>query len=184
MVDELTAAAADVVPVTHLVLGRLADKDIDEIARDRLRMPTTRRFANCCEVSAATRSGPCRCSKAWRGGRPTAWHRTACTPNCWTAYITGLQTVEPAISCPQAWLAAVWGKDASCRDGQVIWHGDNCCWPARAAREAEANGLLASGEHGVEFPHDLIREAVYADIPPVERDAGQTEAVRTSSSRR
>ena len=39
------------------------------------------------------------------------------------------------------------------------------------AREGVDNGLLGSAEGEVFFLHDLVREAVYADIPPGDRTA-------------
>src|SRR6185295_19790212 len=39
------------------------------------------------------------------------------------------------------------------------------------AREGVDNGLLGSADGEVFFPHDLVREAVYADIPPGDRRA-------------
>jgi DNA-binding CsgD family transcriptional regulator len=167
--EELAAAAEDVVPVTHLVLDRLADKHIDEIARDRLGMPP---------------DAPIRKLLRGVGGNPfwtvqvldgLAWRKAhgLARDSMHSELLDGihdrLQSAGPDAAALLR-LAAVWGRILPIETASRLLAKTDAA-VMLAAREAEANGLLASDEHGVEFPHDLVREAVYADIPPTEREA-------------
>ena len=167
--EELAAAAEDVVPVTHLVLDRLADNHIDEIARDHLGMPPD---APIRELLRGVGGNPFWTVQVLDG---LAWRKAhgLAQDSMHSELLDGihhrLQSAGPDAAALLR-LAAVWGRTLPVETASRLL-GNRDAAVMLAAREAEANGLLASDEHGVEFPHDLVREAVYADIPPAECDA-------------
>src|SRR6185312_7651643 len=68
-------------------------------------------------------------------------------------------------------LAAVWGRALSVADAGAVLGSISEAQVGILAREGVDNGLLGSADGEVFFPHDLVREAVYADIPPGDRRA-------------
>lgn len=69
------------------------------------------------------------------------------------------------------WLAAVWGRALSVADAGALLGSISEAQVGMLAREGVDNGLLGSADGEVFFPHDLVREAVYTDIPPGDRRA-------------
>ena len=68
-------------------------------------------------------------------------------------------------------LAAVWGRALSVVDAGLLLDGSPEAQVGMLVREGVDNGLLGSADGDVFFPHDLVREAVYADVAPAERRA-------------
>jgi DNA-binding CsgD family transcriptional regulator/tetratricopeptide (TPR) repeat protein len=167
--EELAAAADDDVAVTHLVLDPLADSHIDEMAGDRLRMAPD---AAVRELLRGVGGNPFWTVQVLDGlARRKA--RGLTTDSMHSELVGGihhrLQSVEPGAAALMR-LVAVWGKALPVPTASRLL-SDVTAAVLIAAREAEASGLLAHDERGIVIPHDLLREAVYADIPPAERDA-------------
>lgn len=68
-------------------------------------------------------------------------------------------------------LVAVWGRPLGALDAPHLLGNVSEAHFAALTREAVDNGLLADDDTDVYFAHDLVREAVYADIPPDDRRA-------------
>jgi hypothetical protein len=68
-------------------------------------------------------------------------------------------------------LAAVWGRALDVFDAGGLLGNVSEAQIGMLAREGADNGLLGSGDGEVFFPHDLVRDAVYAAIAPGERRA-------------
>jgi DNA-binding CsgD family transcriptional regulator len=66
-------------------------------------------------------------------------------------------------------LTAVWGRALDVSDAGRLLGNVSDAQVGMLAREGADNGVLGSAEGEVFFPHDLVREAVYADIAPAER---------------
>jgi DNA-binding CsgD family transcriptional regulator len=75
-----------------------------------------------------------------------------------------LQSIpEQAVKLIQ--LAAVYGEPLPFDDAAVLLGGIGSRAVATSADEAESTGILSSERGTVRFRHNLIREAVYADLP-------------------
>lgn len=68
-------------------------------------------------------------------------------------------------------LAAVWGRAMDASDAGRLMGDVSEAQIAILAREALDNGLLGGADDEMFFPHDLVRDAVYADIAPSDRRA-------------
>ena len=58
----------------------------------------------------------------------------------------------------------MWGRSLPVEDAARLLGDLPTARVLHAARQAADNGLLTSGEPGVDFAHALVRNAVYADI--------------------
>jgi DNA-binding CsgD family transcriptional regulator/tetratricopeptide (TPR) repeat protein len=164
--DELVAAADGAVPVLRLPLARLATEHIDEIARERLgRAPD----AAVRELLGGVGGNPFWATQLLDG---LVWRTARGLPaeGMHTDLIGGLRqrlrAVGPATE-RLIRLVAVWGRLLPADTAATLTGGD----VLNEARQAEDDGLLRIGSGGLTFPHDVLREAVYADIPPADRDA-------------
>ncbi|MGY4652546.1 AAA family ATPase [Mycobacterium sp. URHB0021] len=68
-------------------------------------------------------------------------------------------------------LAAVWGRALGIADAGRLLGGVSEAQMGMLAREGVDNGLLGSADGELFFLHDLVRDAVYADIAPTDRRA-------------
>jgi DNA-binding CsgD family transcriptional regulator/tetratricopeptide (TPR) repeat protein len=68
-------------------------------------------------------------------------------------------------------LTAAWGRPLSVADAGPLLGSVSEAQVRLLARECVDNGLLGRAEGEVFFAHDLVRDAVYADIPPGDRRA-------------
>lgn len=171
-VDEIIAGIDDAAPVTHVELGPLAAGDIDDLAADRLGG----------EPSAATRELLGRV-----GGNPfwavqvlegLARRGTNGLP---VELAVGVRARLDGLSAPAAELvrlAAVWGRPLGVHDAGQLLGGVLEARVGVLAQDGVDNGLLGSADGEVYFAHDLVREAVYADIPPRERRAAHRACAR------
>jgi DNA-binding CsgD family transcriptional regulator/tetratricopeptide (TPR) repeat protein len=170
VVDDTTAAADDVVPVTRVALGELRAADIVALARDRLGAAPSARVR---ELLRAVGGNPFWAVQVLDG---LAW-RTAhgVTAEGMHAELIGevrrrLQALESdTVSLIR--LTAVWGRRLPVEDAAPLLDGLPVARVIRGAREGDDNGLLSTSRSGMTFRHDLVREAVYADIARPDRDA-------------
>jgi DNA-binding CsgD family transcriptional regulator len=168
--DEVIAGADDSTTITRIALGPLAPNDIDQLASDRLGS----------EPSAQLRS-----LLDGVGGNPfwavqvidglTRRHERGQHVGELSAELSvGVRARLDALSNQAAALtrlAAVWGRALSMADAGTLLGDVSHAHVRMLAREGVDNGLLGSTEDAVFFPHDLVREAVYADIAPADRRA-------------
>jgi DNA-binding CsgD family transcriptional regulator len=168
--DEVIAGADDSTTITRITLGPLGAADIDDIAADRLGA----------QPSAQTRS-----LLAGVGGNPfwavqviegLARRRERGQPvgDLHAELSVGVRERMAALSDEAAALirlTSVWGRALSASDAGALLGNVSDAQVRTLAREGADNGLLRSVEHEVAFPHDLVHEAVYADIAPAERRA-------------
>lgn len=167
-IEELIAGSDDSTTITRITLDPLPSSDIDGLATDRLGAPP----------SAQTRA-----LLDGVGGNPF-WavqvldglarlrERGQAAGDLHTELLGGVRGRLDALSDRAAALirlTAVWGRAMSVPDaGHLL--GDLTDAQVRLlTREGVDNGLLGSADGEVFFPHDLVREAVYADIAPDDR---------------
>ncbi|QEM44787.1 helix-turn-helix transcriptional regulator [Mycolicibacterium grossiae] len=166
VVDELLTATDDVPAVTRIDLGPLGAGDIEGIASDRL---------------GARPDEQVRGLLAGVGGNPfwavqvidglTRRHGAGAGDPI-AGLAAGVRTRLQRLSgtaTALVRLAAVWGRPLALHDATALLPDIADGHVAAAAREAVDGGLLATTAGGPFFPHDLVREAVYADIAPAER---------------
>jgi DNA-binding CsgD family transcriptional regulator/tetratricopeptide (TPR) repeat protein len=169
-VDELIAGTDDATTITRITLGPLTFGDIEAIASDRL---------------GAVPSAETRALLGGVGGNPF-WavqlieglarrqERGQDVGDLHTELAVGVRARLSGLSGPAAALvrvAAVWGRALGVADaGHLL----GCMSEAQVrllVREGVDHGLLGSTDGKLFFPHDLVRDAVYADIPPGDRRA-------------
>ena len=168
--DELIAATDDATTLTRIALGPLTSADIDHLASDRLGTEPSERIRSLLDGvggnpfwAVQVLEGLAR--RRERGqdvgdlrGELSVGIRRRLT-----------QLSESATALVR--LTAVWGRAL---DDDVAAHllgGLSEAQVGILAREGVDNGLLAGADGKLFFPHDLVREAVYADIAPAERRA-------------
>jgi DNA-binding CsgD family transcriptional regulator/tetratricopeptide (TPR) repeat protein len=169
-VEELIAGIDEATTVTRIELGPLTLTDIDDIASDLLGG----------EPSAQTRKllGGVGGNPFWAvqviDGLARRHERGQDTGDLHAELSVGVRARVGGLSGPAAALvrlAAVWGRALSLPDAGPLLGSLSEAQLALLAREGVDNGLLGSADGEVFFPHDLVREAVYADIPPGDRRA-------------
>ena len=156
--------------VVRLQLGPLAPSDIDDIASDLLGA----------EPSAQTRNllGGVGGNPFWAvqliEGLARRHERGQDVGDLHAELSVGVRARVGGLSGPAAALirlTAVWGPPLSLRRAGHLLGSVSEAQVGMLAREGVDNGLLGSAEGEVFFLHDLVREAVYADIPPGDRTA-------------
>ncbi len=156
--------------VVRLQLGPLAPSDIDDIASDLLGA----------EPSAQTRNllGGVGGNPFWAvqliEGLARRHERGQDVGDLRAELSVGVRARVGGLSGPAAALirlTAVWGPPLSLRRAGHLLGSVSEAQVGMLAREGVDNGLLGSAEGEVFFLHDLVREAVYADIPPGDRTA-------------
>jgi DNA-binding CsgD family transcriptional regulator len=165
--EEVIAGTDGAATVTRIPLGPLSTGDIDEIAADRL---------------GAAPSDQTRDLLGGVGGNPF-WavqvleglarrrERGQGTGDLHAELAVGVRARLDGLSAQGAdlvRLAAVWGRALAVSDGARLL-GCSEAQLRMLIREGADNGLLATDDGDVYFPHDLVREAVYADIEPERR---------------
>jgi hypothetical protein len=170
VVDELAAAAEEAVTVTRVVLGPLAPEDIDDLAADRLGVPVSEAVR---EVLRGTGGSPFWAVQVLEG---LAWRQAhgVTFDDMHTELIDDVQRrllPMEAEAVALVRLAAVWGRSLPAQDAARLLGDVPAGHVLRSALQAADNGLLTSGEAAVDFAHDLVREAVHADISVPEREA-------------
>ncbi len=165
---EILSGADDVTAVTHIPLGPLTSADIAAIATDRSGAELSPAMR---ELLDDTGGNPFWAVQIVDGlaGRPDA---ETDFRNFYAELGLGIRRRLGALSAGGAELVrlvAVWGRPLGMSDAAAILADSSESELSALAREAVAHGLL-SGDHGeVRFPHDVLREAVYADIAPERR---------------
>lgn len=176
-VEELIAGTDDATTITRITLGPLTFDDIDAIASDRLGA----------EPSAETRTllNGVGGNPFWAvqviDGLARRQERGLDIGNLQAELSVGVRARLSGVSGPAAALvrlAAVWGRALSFADAGRLLGSVSDAQVQMLVREGVDNGLLGSADGGVFFPHDLVREAVYADIPP-----GDCRALHRASAR-
>ena len=170
VIDEVTAAAEDAITVTRVALGPLAPADIEDLAEDRLGAPPSEAIR---ELLRGTGGNPFWAVQVLDG---LAWRQAhGLTHDDMHAELIDdvrrrLLPLEPeTVSLVR--LAAVWGRSLPVEDAARLLGDLPTARVLHAARQAADNGLLTSGEPGVDFAHALVRDAVYADINLAVREA-------------
>lgn len=175
--SEILAGAQDAVMVTRIPLAPLALTDIETLAADRLGA----------ELSTQTRS-----LLAGVGGNPffavqvidglaRRTERGESLRDLYTELSLGVRTRLAGLSASAAALTrltTVWGRSLDVADAVELLGGVSHTEVRASAQEAAANGLLAVFDDAVSFPHDLIRDAVYADIDGDDRRRLHRECAR------
>ncbi len=177
VIDDVVAAAGDAVPAVRLPLGPLTPEAMSDLARDR---------------TGAAPSDEVRTLLGRVGGNPfwavqvldgLDWRRQrGLRPDDMHAELIRhvrrrLEPLDPEIVALVR-LTAVWGRPLPVDVAADLLGGLPTAKVIFAARVAADNGLLATTESGVDFPHGLVRDAVYADIPAAGRDTWHRESGR------
>jgi hypothetical protein len=168
--EELIAGTDDATTITRIELGPLTLNDIDAIASDLLGA----------EPSAQTRNllGGVGGNPFWAvqviAGLARRHERGQDMGDLHAELSVGVRARVGGLSGPVAALirlAAVWSRALSLADAGHLLGSVSDAQVRMLAREGVDNGLLGIADGEVFFPHDLVREAVYADIPPGDRRA-------------
>lgn len=167
---EVIACTDEDTAITRIDLGPLTRDDIDEIASDRLGA----------EPSARTRR-----QLAGVGGnpfwavqlidgltrRPGQGDDVADLHAELSVGVRGRLDGLSSQAASLVQLAAVWGRAMRVSEAGELLGGVSEAQVSILAREGIDNGLLGGSDGSMFFPHDLVREAIYADIAPAERRA-------------
>jgi len=168
--DELIAGTDNATRITRIELGPLTVDDIDDIASDLLGA----------EPSAQTRKllGGVGGNPFWAvqviEGLARRHERGQDVGDLHAELSVGVRARVGGVSGPASALirlAAVCGRALSLADAAQLLGSVSEAQVRVLAREGVDNGLLGVADGEVFFPHDLVREAVYADIPPGDRRA-------------
>jgi DNA-binding CsgD family transcriptional regulator len=168
--EEMIAGTDGTTTIARIELGPLTLGDINDIASDRLGA----------EPSAQTRKllGGVGGNPFWAvqviEGLARRNERGQDAGDLHAELSVGVRTRVGGLSEPAAALirlAAVWGRALSLADAGHLLGSVSEAQVAMLVREAVDNGLLGTVDGEVFFPHDLVREAVYADIPQADRRA-------------
>jgi DNA-binding CsgD family transcriptional regulator len=172
--DEILAGTDDVTTTTRIPLGPLTADDIAELATDRMDGAPSAQLLDLLEEAGGNPFWAVQVidGLARRPGEPKG-------PSLYAELARGIRgrlddLSESGVALIR--LAAVWGRFLAATDATRLLGHISDAQLALLTKEAVDNGLLASGlsanrEGGVYFPHDLLRETVYADIAPEERRA-------------
>jgi DNA-binding CsgD family transcriptional regulator len=170
VIDEVAAAAEDAVRVTRVALGPLAPADIDALAMDRLGASVSEAVR---ELLRGTGGNPFWAVQVLNG---LVWRQAHGMPNesMHAELMDGVRrrmaVLEPE-TIALVRLAAVWGHALLVEDAVGLLGDLPAARVLHAARQAADNGLLISGEPGIDVAHALVRDAIYADIGTPERAA-------------
>jgi DNA-binding CsgD family transcriptional regulator len=165
--DEIIAAAEDSIDIRQVSLGNLSEAAIRDIARDHLGAPPTLDQA---EVLRGVGGSPFWAVQVLKGLVRRRAHGLS-DETMHSELLSGVHD-RIAVLAPETALlvrtAAVCGRVLAVEDaGRIL--GRLPAQVLAAANDAEDNGLLRVTPEGVSLPHDLLRQAVYADIEPSER---------------
>lgn len=162
--DDLGAdlAGHDPVRVERLRLAPLSSSDLAAIAQDRLgRVPDARTRG----YLAAVGGNPFLATQILDGlARSAARAQPDAVPAEFTAAIAHRLAALPDEARELAEVAAVAGRPLPLRDLTALLPGADAADRERAVAAALESGLLTAADHALAFPHDLVREAVYAAI--------------------
>ncbi len=166
--EEILAAADPAVPVERVDLGPIGIADLEALAADRLAAPpdpTVRRLLQGVGgnpfwagqlLAGLTR-------RRARGLPETGLH---------TELITSVRqrmSALPELPASVVRAVAVYGRPVPAERVAALLDDATAELVYEVARHAENEGLLTVEEAGLALPHDLIREAVHAHLPPAER---------------
>ena len=167
--DEIIAGTDDVTTITRIPLGPLTAGDVADLATDRMDGEPSAQLLSLLDEAGGN---PFWAVQVIDGltGRPGA--KTA--RSLYAELALGIRARLNDLSEDGAALirwAAVWGRSLAATDASRLLGGISEAQLALLTKEAVDNGLLTVDDSDVYFPHDLLREAVYADIAPDERRA-------------
>jgi len=168
--DELIAGTGGATAITRIELGPLALNDIDDIAADLLGAEPSAEMRN---LLGRVGGNPFWAVQVIEG-LARRHERGQDAGDLHTDLSVGVRARVGGLSGPASALirlAAVWGRALSVADAGAVLGSISEAQVGILAREGVDNGLLGSADGEVFFPHDLVREAVYADIPPGDRRA-------------
>lgn len=176
-VQEVIAGTDDVTAVTRISLGPLAPGDIEGIATDRLGAEPSdhvRRLLNGVGGNpfwaVQVLDGLARRRERGQGVGDLSAELSA-----------GVRERLDELSDEAAALirlTAVWGRALDAADAGRLLGNASEAQVSLLVREGIDNGLLGAAEGDVFLPHDLVGEAVYADIAPGVRRALHRECAR------
>jgi DNA-binding CsgD family transcriptional regulator/nucleoside-triphosphatase THEP1 len=161
VVDEVVTAAGDSVAVTRLVLDPLTEEDIDELAGDRLGAAPVEAVRTVLRGVGGNPFWAVQQLDKLARRRPGASVDSG-PPAVLSVGVTLTDLSEETLDLVR--VVSVWGRTLSYVDAAGLLN-QPVPTVSIAVREAEDNGLLDVDGLGVSMPHDLIREAVYADTP-------------------
>ncbi|WP_319451051.1 MULTISPECIES: helix-turn-helix transcriptional regulator [unclassified Mycobacterium] len=168
--DEVIAGTDDSTTITRIALDPLAPNDIDELASDRLGAEPAAQLRTLLGGVGGNPFWAVQVIDGWTRRRERRQH----VGDLSAELSVGVRARLDALSAQGAALtrlAAVWGRALSMPDAGILLGDVSDAQVRILAREGVDNGLLGSAEGAVFFPHDLVREAVYADIAPADRRA-------------
>lgn len=165
--EEVITGTDGATVVTRIPLGPLTAADIENIATDRLGTAPSQRTRDLLDGVAG--------NPFWAVqlllGLARRHQRGQGTGDLHAELATGVRARLDQLSSDAVdlvRLAAVWGGPLTVRDGADLL-GRSQTHTRRLIAEGVDHGLLTVVDDDVQFPHDLLREAVYADIEPERR---------------
>jgi DNA-binding CsgD family transcriptional regulator/tetratricopeptide (TPR) repeat protein len=168
--DELVAGTDDATAITRIELEPLALDDIDDIASDLLGAAPSAQTRN---LLGGVGGNPFWAVQVIEG-LARRHERGQDVGDLYAELSVGMRARLAGLSGPAAALirlAAVWGRPLSLAGAGHLLGSVSEAQIRVLALEGVDNGVLGIVDGEVFFPHDLLREAVYADIPPGDRRA-------------
>lgn len=163
--NDVVAGADAATTVTPVPLGPLTSADIDDMAADRLGRPPSDAVRR---VLAGVGGNPFWAVQVLEGLTRRHQRGQGLGSDLAAGVRARLDQVEPeAVALIE--LAAIWGKPLPAEDAAHLLADVTGGHLGPAVRAAVDEGLLGDADGELFFPHDLVREAVYTDIPPARR---------------
>jgi DNA-binding CsgD family transcriptional regulator len=169
-VQEVIAGTDDVTAITRISLGPLAPADIDDLASDRLGSEPSEQVRSLLNGvggnpfwAVQVLEGLARRRERGKGAGDLYAELSAGVRE----RLGGLSEQAAAL----VRLAAVWGRALDASDAGRLLGNLSEAHVGLLVREGLDNGLLGTADDDAFLPHDLVREAVYADITPGDRRA-------------
>lgn len=164
---EVIAGTDGATTVTRIPLGPLTTADIDAIAADRIGAAPS---AETRDLLGGVAGNPFWAVQVLQG-MARRRERGQGTGDLHAELATGVRARMDELSSAAAdlvRLAAAWGPPLAVRDAACLLSRSES-HARRLIAQGVAHGLLTDVDGDVYFPHDLVREAVYADIEPEQR---------------
>jgi DNA-binding CsgD family transcriptional regulator len=165
--EEVIAGTDGATVVTRIALGPLTAADIEDIAADRLGTAPSEQTRYLLDGVAGNPFWAVQVLQGLARRRARGQGTGDLHAELATGVRARLDELSPdAVDLVRA--AAVWGAALTVRDGAGLL-GRSDAHTRRLIAEGVDRGLLTVVDGDVHFPHDLVREAVYADIEPERR---------------
>ncbi|MEV0136788.1 AAA family ATPase [Dactylosporangium sp. NPDC050688] len=172
-VREIAAAAGRVVPVEDVRLGPLSAGDIDQVVEDILGRPADTRERALLQGAGGN---PFLAVEMLRGIRAAGTLPAGAPPASIMLGVRGQLRALPASTLRFLQVGAVLGRRFTLADAAALRHTSTTALLDDLA--AGVGSVLVDDGEQIAFRHDIVRQAVYADVPASARKALHREAAQ------